>query len=371
MLKQKGYDTAAFGKWHLGMDWPKTGNNIDFKQPIKNGPIDRGFDYYFGMDSPNYPPHCFIENDRTVGFPKVKKPESMYGHDGPMLPGWKLEEILPSITDRVVGYIEEKGRKIRERPFFIYYALTAPHTPIAPSPEFIGKSQAGRYGDFVCQLDACVGQILEALKRSGLENDTLVIFASDNGSCGMDGEGYGGEFGSVQRYGHQPNAPFRGMKADAWEGGHRIPFLARWPKKIPSGATCDETICLMDLMATLAALAGIDLPENAGEDSYDILPALLGDKSRKPIREALVHHSGTGMKAIRQGRWKLIQGRGSGGFSPPKAIAPEEGEPGGQLYDLIEDPGETTNLYLERPKIVERLDRLLERYIREGRSTPR
>ncbi|MHC4944585.1 MAG: sulfatase family protein [Planctomycetota bacterium] len=370
MLKRHGYETAVFGKWHLGMGWPKKGDGYDFTKPIEKGPVDSGFDYFFGVDSPNYPPYCFIENDRTVGFPSEMKPREMYGHDGPMLPGWKLEDVLPDLTKRVVAYIEERSKKAPGKPFFLYFSLTAPHTPIAPTEEFIGKSEAGRYGDFVTQLDGTVGQVMKALKRSDLEGNTLVLFASDNGSAAYDGEDYGGEPGSLGRYGHDANGPLRGLKADIWEGGHRIPFIARWPKKIGPGTTSDGTICLVDIMATVAAIVGADLPEDSAEDSYNILPALLGQKLDEPIREATVLHSGFGMMAIRRGKWKLILGRGSGGVTQPRHYKPKKGESKGQLYDMEKDISETTNLYQQEPALVEDLTKLLERYIQEGRSAP-
>ena len=392
MLKPLGYDTACVGKWHLGMDWPtkdgkppvgmgttrakNSGANVDFTQPIANGPTSRGFDYYFGTAVPNFPPYCFIENDRTVGIPTVPKPAGMFGCPGPMLAGWKLEGILPGLMHKALAYIDAKGGRGKSdafgqtagAPFFLYMPLTAPHTPIAPAPEFRGKSKAGAYGDFVHQVDHVVGQVLAALKRNGFQDNTLVVFTSDNGSPARDGTNMGGAPRSVLKLGHNPSATYRGIKADAYEGGHRVPFVARWPGRIPKGATSDETICHVDLMATVAAIVGAAVSDGAGEDSYNILPALEGKAVGKPIREATVHHSIGGMFCIRQGKWKLIAGRGSGGWTRVKTA---KTDPPGQLYDMQTDSGEKTNVWRKHPQVVHRLTALLGKYKKEGRSTPK
>ena len=380
MLKRHGYATACVGKWHLGWDWPTTdgkpadkkhhGANVDFTRPIAGGPLTRGFDYYFGTAVPNFPPYCFIENDRTVGIPTVPKPKGMFGVPGPMLEGWDLVKILPGLTDKAVGWIDARAKESPRRPLFLYFPLTAPHTPIAPAPEFRGKSKAGAYGDFVHQVDWTVGQVMAALERNGLAADTLLIFTSDNGSPCRDGTNMNGPIHSVNRYGHHPSGILRGIKSDAWDGGHRVPYLARWPGRIPAGTTCDETVAHVDLMATVAAVLGEKLPDRARQDSYNILPALEGKKLDRPIREAVVHHSGGGMFAIRQGPWKLILGLGSGGFSRPGRIKPKPGGPAGQLYNLADDPSEKNNLYQGHPEIVQRLSALLKKYQQDGRSAP-
>jgi arylsulfatase A-like enzyme len=386
MFQKRGYDTACIGKWHLGWDWPKTERDgqrlLDLSKQIRGGPTTCGFDYYFGRDIPDYPPYCYIENDRAV--PPVPEAAPRGGpHRKPE--GWNVEQMLPLITEKAVAYIERRARRplpatrpaeattrpAPERPFFLYLPLTSPHVPIAPAPRFRGKTQAGRYGDFVHQTDWSVGQVLQALKRCGLENDTLVIFTSDNGSPGRDGRRGRGEVNSVRRLGHSPNYIYRGVKADIWEGGHRVPFIARWPGHVPAGTVSDETICLTDLTATCAALLGRKLPLFTGEDSYNILPALLGRKLDKPIREATVHHSSRGMFAIRQGKWKLIQGLGSGGWSKPVSVRPKPGGPEGQLYDLAADPQEKVNLWSQHPDVVKRLTKLLESYKHRRRSAPR
>ena len=397
-LKQHGYTTACIGKWHLGWDWSTRdgsnvndeiplgkwdrdirgpfGDRIDFSAEIKNGPITRGFDYYFGDDVPNFPPYCFIENNRTIGQPSMEKPDSMFGSPGPMLEGWDLSEVMPALTRKAVEYIKAGSgeglfQRDKEKPFFLYFPLTAPHTPIAPIEEFQGTSQAGAYGDFVQEVDWTVGQVMKALEDEGLAENTLVIFTSDNGSPGRDGSNMNGAVSSVRKYGHNPSHIFRGTKADIWEGGHRVPFFARWPGKIIPGSESGEIICHTDLLATCAAILEQPLPENAGEDSYSILPVLLGKSYDEPIREATVHHSSNGSFAIRQGQWKLILCGGSGGWSKPaNAEAVEMGLPEIQLYDLSADPQEKNNLQKGNPALAEQLSGLLQKYKDLGRSAP-
>ena len=380
LLRKHGYHTACIGKWHLGWDWPTTdgepakvggpGENIDLTKTIDNGPTTRGFDYYFGTSVPNFPPYCFIENDRTVGVPTENKPDDMFGHPGPMLPGWKLVDILPTLTRKAVDYVRSQA-EAPGKPFFLYFPLTAPHTPIVPAPQFLGKSKAGRYGDFVHQVDWSVGQVMRALEETGLDDNTLVIFTSDNGSPARNGENASGPAGSVPKeFGHNPSGQLRGIKADIWDGGHRTPFIARWPRHVKAGSVSDELICQTDLIATCAAILGENLPNDTGEDSCDILPALLGEDLDGPVREAVVHHSGSGKFAIRQGRWKLITCLGSGGWSAPKSVKPKPDGPKGQLYDMQSDISERRNLWMERPDVVQRLTCLLEKYKADGRSTP-
>ncbi len=398
LLHRHGYSTACIGKWHLGWEWPARdgshitdvvkegslsiperiafGEKVDFRKKIGGGPTTRGFDYYFGDDVPNFPPYCFIENDHTVGYPDRVKPDSMFGMKGPMLTGWKLEAVMPAITGKAVEYIRAKGGrgafgKRPDAPFFLYFALTAPHTPIAPAQEFRGKSRAGSYGDYVQEVDWTVGQVLQALQESGQAENTLIILTSDNGSPGRDGTGMCGALNSVLKYGHHPGYIFRGIKSDIWEGGHHIPFIARWPGHIPAGSRSDEVICLTDLMATCAAIVGDTLPDNAGGDSYNLLPVLTGKPYKKPLREATVHHSIDGSFSLRQGKWKLEMCAGSGGWSHPRsAEAKKEGLPSVQLYDLSTDIGEQKNVSTEHPALVDSMRRLLEKYILEGRSTP-
>ncbi len=232
-----------------------------------------------------------------------------------------------------------------------------------PTEAFRGKSAAGWYGDFVAQVDASVGRLLQALDEAKLSDNTLLIFTSDNGAHWLPTD--------IDKWGHRANDGLRGQKADIWDGGHRVPFLARWPGRVPAGVTSKELICLTDFLATAAALVGAELPADAGEDSYNILPALRGDKRDKPIREAIVHHSGDGTLGIRQGPWKLALALGSHGFSQPANVKPKPDGPRGQLYNLDDDPEERNNQWLDKPEIVKRLTALLEKYQREGRSRPR
>ena len=386
MLQQHGYHTACIGKWHLGWDWPidtdghvsdefdgvaiaakkrvPLGKRIDFSRPIASGPTSRGFHYYFGDDVPNFPPYCFIENDHTVGIPSVDKPKGMFGHDGPTLAGWDLSVVMPTLAQKAAAYIEERA-KHPDQPFFLYVPLTAPHTPIAPSPHFAGKSEAGIYGDFVHEVDWVLGQVLSALDRTGTAKNTLVIFTSDNGSPQRNGIDMSGPIGSVKKFGHDPSRPWRGMKSDAWEAGHRVPYVMRWPGRTPAGETSSEPIILTDLMRTFATIVGHSLPEDSAEDSFDILTAFEGKRTHRPIHNHLVHHSGNGVFAIRQGNWKLILGKGSGGFTRYKAPADA---PAGQLYHLGDDPDEMRNLYSEKPEIVEQLSELLKK-VRNNNSS--
>jgi arylsulfatase A len=380
-LKDHGYHTACIGKWHLGLNWrdrngdilentgAEKGWNVDFSRPLENGPTMRGFDYFFGMDAPNYPPYCYIENDRTIGIPSKDKPRSMFGVPGVMREDWDLYKVLPELEKRAVRYINERADP--DRPFFLYFPLTAPHTPIVPNREHVGSSRAGAYGDFVHQVDAIVGNILKALDRNDLTENTLVIFTSDNGSPRRDGTGMEGEHDSVLRYGHNPSHHFSGKKADIWEGGHRVPFLARWPGKIAPGSRSDEVVCTTDFFATCAAIVGNGLPDDAGEDSYNILPLLTGEGRSGALREATVHLGGDGSFSIRQGKWKLeiCPGSGGGGTLSPE-MAMREKLPMIQLYDLEKDIGEKNNLHDRYPEVVYRLTGLLERYVEDGRSTP-
>jgi arylsulfatase A-like enzyme len=382
-LQAQGYHTGCVGKWHLGMDWPfqercetddigprdhariiAHSRAIDYTQPIRHGPNAYGFEYYFGVDVPNFPPYCFIENNRTLGIPDRLKPDDMFGLPGLMIEGWDLEAIMPTLTDECVAYIHERAED--KRPFFLYFPMTAPHTPIAPIPAFQGSSDAGEYGDFVTQLDDSIGQINAALEATGLAEDTLVIVTSDNGSPGRSGslEAPGTV---VETYGHNPSWILRGMKADAWDGGHRVPYIAKWPGHIPTGSRCDELVCLMDLMATCADLLEHRLPSDTAEDSLSILPYLLGQEVSHPIREVLVHHGSSGLHGIRRGDWKFIAGTGSGGFSPN----PDVGiyDPPGQLYNMHTDIRERHNVYGQQPAKVTELARLLLQY-RSGAHRP-
>ncbi len=387
LLKEHGYATACIGKWHLGWTWPtkdgqrpsSVGNrlsNVDFSKAIAGGPTTRGFDHYFGVDVPNYPPYCFIEGNRTVGTPSVPDTGRADGFNrpGPMLPGWKLVNILPELTRHAVKWVEDSAQS--RQPFFLYLTLTSPHYPVVPSPEFKGKSGAGDYGDFVMQTDWTVGQVLDALRRSGVADNTLVIFTSDNGPE-ITGEVKPGAYDRAQQFKHYSMGELRGAKRDTWEGGHRVPFLTRWPGKIPANTVNPETICHVDFMATVAALLETKLPPNAGEDSVSLLPVLRGEKLPHALREATVHHAASGRFAIRRGDWVLIDspsGDDNGRNGEPPWFKDGRGyakhDQPGELFNVRDDISERRNQFAEHPEVVRELQALLEKYQRDGRSTP-
>lgn len=377
-LREQGYSTACIGKWHLGWTWPTKNaqapssgpdrlSNVDFAQPIADGPITRGFDYYFGVDLPNYPPYCFIENDRVTQTPSMPDSGKADGFNrpGPMAPGWKMVDVLPEISRRAEAYVADAAKA--ERPFFLFLALPSPHYPVVPAPEFRGKSGAGEYGDFVAQTDATVGGIMDAIKRAGVESNTLLIFSSDNGPE-ITGEVRNGVYDRAKDFGHFSMGPLRGAKRDAWEGGHRVPFLARWPGQIPAATRSDETICQVDLMATIAAIVGAKLPPAAGEDSVNILPALRQEPRSTPLREATIHPACAGCFAIRQGDWVLIDGPtgdDNGKVGEPEWFKKLRGYSAhslaGELYNLKEDLAQARNRYAEQPERVQAMRALLLR----------
>jgi len=383
MLKAHGYRTACIGKWHLGMQWatkqpdvqlPPLWNRrfdqsqIDLAGPITAGPLTAGFDAYFGTAVPNFPPYCFIENDRVLGaVPDRPKPNDMYGNAGLMQEGWDLHRILPSLKQRAETFVRQAADD--ERPFFLYLPLTAPHTPIVPNRQFLGRSRAGDYGDLVSEVDDVLGGVMTALAETGVADNTLLIFTSDNGSPARAGDPHlrGANWAQtnavLRMFDHNPNAPWRGMKADIYEGGHRVPHVVRWPGTVRPGSLNDQTVCLVDWMATVAAIVGHTLPSDAAEDSFNLLPTLRDP--RQSVRDDLVHHSGGGMFAIRRGPWKLIAGRGSGGWTRVKAAA---NDPPGQLYNLDEDPTEQHNVHAQHPEVVEQLTARLRQYQQQGRS---
>jgi len=380
LLKKNGYATACVGKWHLGLNWAtkdeqafsdrsdETGESVDYAQPIEGGPLDLGFDTFFGIPSSlDMLPYVYVEDDRVVEEPTgtIEGTEGRrFYRGGPIAPGFKHREVLPKCTAKAVQFIDNHAETHPDSPFFLYFPLSAPHTPILPVEEFQGKSGIGPYGDFVMQCDWTVGQIMEALERNGMTEKTLFILTSDNGCSPMV------DFADLDRQGHHPSYHFRGYKADIFEGGHRIPFIVRWPVHVKKGSTCDDTICLTDLLATVAAVLDSDLPDNAGEDSVSILPDLFGT-AKAPVREATVHHSINGSFSIRQGKWKLEFCPGSGGWSYP---VPEEakrlGLPKFQLYDLSQDIGEQQNVMDRHPEVIQHLTELLVKYVDRGRSTP-
>ncbi len=387
-LQEKGYRTACIGKWHLGWDWPlleggylsdeleevnvgpdyeSYGQRVDFRRPVREGPITRGFDYYFGDDVPNFPPYAFIENDKVLGDPTDRMPLHKGLRVGPMIPAWDIWAAQPTITARAVEWLEDQV-DADEAPFFLYMPLLGPHTPIVPNAASRGKSQAGPYGDWVYQMDAILGAVIEVLERAGAISNTVVLFSSDNGSPARSGIGTSSAIGTVtELYSHVPNAPWRGLKADAWEAGHRVPFVVRWDGHVPASAVSDRTVCLTDIYATIADIVGFEMDDDEGEDSFSLAPLLFGDGDYE--RQQIVHHSHRGLFAIRVGTWKLILGDGSGGFSSPRGKILRPGEEGPvQLYQLREDPSERRNLAGARGDRSSALMTELERLIAAGRS---
>ncbi len=376
-LRENGYATGCVGKWHLGMDWTMRdgateeertdflfdGNRVDFSAPVKNGPTACGFDSFFGISSSlDMPPYVYLKNDHPTALPDHEFEGSeapAFARPGPCAPDFRHEKVLPTMTQKAKEFISAH----RDEPFFLYFALPAPHAPMLPSKEFQGKSGTNAYGDFCLMCDDVAGQILEHLKEEGLDENTILIYTSDNGCAPI------ANIPELIAHGHNPSAWFRGHKADIYEGGHRIPLIVRWPKGIRPGTKVDETVCLCDLAATMAEILGVTLPDDMAEDSVSNLPLWQGKTG--PIREATVHHSDDGSLSIRKGKYKLEMCPGSGGWSFPKPGSPEEaGLPAIQLYDLENDPGETVNLAPEHPEITEPLRQLLTEYVLNGRSTP-
>jgi arylsulfatase A-like enzyme len=367
LLKEQGYNTACIGKWHVGMALPTSDgkeanrnfSNVDWTGVISDGPIQHGFDYYFGIAaSLDMPPYIYIENDRFVG--ECTTTKAFPRRKGPAQADFEAVDVVPELGRKSVEYIRQQTA---DQPFFMYIALTSPHTPLVPSKDWNGKSGLGKYGDFVMQTDHVLGQIVDAVDAAGLGENTIIIFTSDNGCSKAAG------ISKLEAQGHYPSAQFHGSKADLWEGGHRIPFLLRWPKGIKAGSRCDQTICLTDLMATAADLSGAKVPQGAGEDSVSFLPALR-DKPITSSRNGVIHHSIDGCFSYRQGKWKLLLSRGSGGWTAPKekeAIANRSSI--AQLYDMENDPGEITNLYESHPEVVANLLQMLESDVARGRST--
>lgn len=372
LLKEQGYQTACIGKWHLGLKLPTTDGeapyfqveqqetNIDWSGEITQGPVDLGFDYFYGISaSLDMPPYLYIHNNRFVGtYDTIKA----FHRPGPAAADFEAVNVLPEITQKAVSYISEQSA---EQPFFLYFALTAPHTPIAPDSVFQGQSDLHEYLDFCLQVDHTVGQITQAVRKAGLEENTMIIFTSDNGFAP-----YVDKEHVMEQNGHMPSYVYRGYKADIWEGGHRVPFIVQWPGVVQPQQISDEVISLTDLIATCADITRAPLPDNAGEDSYSFLSVLQGENLKKPLREGTVYHSFKGEFAIQQGKWKLILCPGSGGWSQPVEGKGTEGLFPFQLYDLKNDPEEQNNLYEKNPEMVQQLKTLMTRYIREGRSTP-
>ena len=368
-LKSRGYRTSMVGKWHLGFTEKLL---EDYTGELRGGPVDCGFESFFGIRaSTDIPPYFYIRDNRAIMPPSATiaandtpgwtRIQGAFWRKGHISADLKLEEVLPRFTREAISVINKHTEKKDKKPLFLYLAYPAPHTPWLPSQEFTGKSEAGLYGDFMMMVDAMIGDVLKALDANSMREDTLVIFSSDNGPVWYAQD--------IEKFGHDSSGGLRGMKADAWEAGHRMPFIARWPGKVAAGSSTGHTICFTDLFATLAVICGKDLPHAAGPDSLDFSPVLLGKQTEgKRVRPPIVMAAGGGTMLIRDGDWKLINALGSGGFSKPRKRKPQPGEPGGQLYNLSRDMAEKDNLYLEHPDIVARLQKKLDA-IRKSKRT--
>ncbi|MFC2125087.1 arylsulfatase [Bacteroidota bacterium] len=375
-LKQEGYQTACIGKWHLGMIWhgeqinrrlegyfPLRNEKWDFTKSILEGPTERGFDYYFGTHVPNFPPFTFIENDHVVEQPTAKyKYDPSEGvvmpkeYDGsPMAPRWRFDQILPAITNRAVSYIHEQSKK--ESPFFLYFSMTSPHEPVVPSKNFKGKSGIAPIADFVMQTDWSAGQVIKALDDAGISDNTIVIFTADNGHSHYTG------WEDLIKAGHFPSGPYRGHKGNIWEGGHRVPFVIRWPGNVKPGSSSNHLVCLTDVFRTCVEMVkGNAIPDNSAEDSFSILNSLL-DKNNADLRTNIVNHSVDGEFAYRNSSWKLV-------FKiPEKNLAESRGKPAvTELYNLSEDTAEEFNKAEEHPEIVSKLTNELKTIVQRGTS---
>jgi len=383
MLKNKGYATAAIGKWHLGMMYPfkkgigqndptKVGwrdgektlykpNDFNWDKPVKRGPTSVGFDYYFGDGTINFPPYVWMENDTFIGVPSAtlekNREETKEGswecRPGPAMENWDIPEVPMKLTEKAVDWI---GKQHNKTPFFLYFAMPSPHAPIVPAKRFQGKSKAGGYGDYMVQTDWMVGQVLKSLKAKGLDKNTLVIFTSDNGP-----ELYA--YNRIQNYEHHSMGNWRGVKRDLWEGGHRVPFIMKYPGKIEKNSVNNNLVSQVDIMATIAAIVGSNLPGDNAEDSKSFLLGIF--KKEKPVyRDALVYHAVNGEFAVRKGDWVLIEGNSGSVTKEPKWIKERHNSESNSrpkvLYNIKEDPTEQINLYDRYPEKVKELQQKLD-----------
>jgi arylsulfatase A-like enzyme len=390
LLREHGYATAMIGKWHLGFDWarqqplpasveldptdgeksnrapennPRLALGIDYQKPFRRGPVDSGFDSFFGISaSLDMDPYVWLRDDHVVAPPTrniaASKLPAMW-RAGPIADDFAHVDVLPTLAREAVKTLTHHKP---DQPFFLYLALAAPHTPIVPSAEFAGRSHTTPYGDFCVQVDDAVGQVLRALEEQHLAENTLVIFAADNGCSPA------ANLAQLKEFHHDPQIGLRGAKADIYEGGHRIPFIVRWPGRIAAASTSNALICQVDFLATCAELLWATLPANAGEDSVSFLPVLTAGQAQ--VRTSLVHHSVNGSFAIRQGAWKLCLCPDSGGWSDPKPGEAPSGAPPFQLFNLENDRAEKTNVYQEHREIADQLGELLKSQVLAGRSTP-
>lgn len=384
MFKKQGYRTGCFGKWHLGWDFeairkPGVDNkdrvkaeSYDWTKRFPDGPLAQGFDRYFGDGTINFPPYCWIDDDRFLTIPTkpVIKSEPLAGggtfRPGPMAESWNPYDILPTITDKAVEWIMDQSS---EQPFFVYLAFNSPHYPIVPNKEFHGKSKVGYYGDFVIETDAQVGKVLQALEQKGLTEKTLVVFTADNGA-----ETHA--FERLEEFGQWSSGKYRGVKRDIYEGGHRVPFIVRWPGKVKAGSVTDEVVSQVDFAATFAEMSGYSLSNEEAIDSYNLLPVLKGERYKRPLRTATVQNTQAGKYALRQGDWVLIDAPSGAARQEAEAYLEHFGLEAygknnpGLLFNLKEDPRQSRNLYGDHPEKVERMLSLLKRYVDGERCGP-
>ncbi len=373
MLKNAGYDTAMLGKWHLGFVGGK--DKEDYSQGLHGGPKDRGFDSFFGIPaSLDIPPYYWIQNRKPLMAPTETigdnfsdgwtRIQGAFWRKGRVAPGFVHAEVLPTISRRANLYLDKRAQLPQEtrKPFFLYLPLPAPHTPWLPSKRFTGKSNASMYGDFVMMVDDMVGQIMKRLEQHKMADDTLLVFTSDNGPVWYPAD--------TERLGHSSTGPLRGMKADCYEGGHRVPFIVRWPNQTPASTVNEHLICHTDMLATLAALTGEQISVGQAQDSINQSPLLFMTQLDQPPRNTLITSNNPKYFGVRMGQWKMITGLGSGGFTQPRDLKPKEGGPAGQLFNLSEDLSETNNLWQKYPEIVEQLESILRKSKEAGKTQP-
>ena len=387
VLRGAGYRTGLIGKWHQGIDWKlhdegerenirtnrnyQAFQNIDFGSPVLKGPKDFGFDYSFGTaGSAEMNPAAFIENNRVTVVPNLTADQvrrmngEWYGRDDNIAAlDYTMDRLVPTLSDKACEFVEAAARK--RKPFFLYYAMTTPHNPIVPNREFVGLGRAGAYGDFVVELDHHVGRLMHKLSELGIDKNTLVIFTSDNGPVNRT-RGYWQKWvrGETSVYGHDSTGPFAGWKGGLLEGGHRVPFLVRWPEKIKAGESCATTIVFTDILPTLAEMLNVRLDRNTAEDGRSFLPALLGQARPESFHEAIVHNHSRGTFAIRQGAFKLT-------VNGPKSIEQvlDDAVPVSFiLNDLGRDPEEATNVSGQHTALVRTMHALLKKYLKDNRS---